>query len=264
MAISLASLRRSGDIRAPRILTYATHGVGKTTLGAGMPNPVVLQTEDGLGMIEAPTFGILTSYASVMEAIASLDTEPHEFQTVVLDSVDWLEPLVWQETCARNQWRDIETPGFGKGYLATADVWREVLGSLTYLRDNRNMAIFMIAHAETRRFDAPETEAYDRYQPKLQKIGGAIIQEHVDAVFFLNYRVSIAKDDPKQKDSRARGVGGGSRVLYTTERPAHLAKNRYRMPDQITLPDDPAGMWPAVAKHLPFYSTPTTSNEGVA
>lgn len=254
MAISLASLRRNTSLTPPRILIYAVHGIGKTSLGTGAPSPVVIQTEDGLGLIDVPTFGLLTSYGQVMEAITALYNEAHDHKTVVLDSLDWLEPLVWAETCAINKWPNIEHPGYGKGYAATGDVWRGILDGLNALRDDRGMGVIMIAHSEAKKYEAPETEAYDRYQPKLHKIGSALVQEHVDAVWFLNYRVSLLKDNERDKDSRKRAVGGGARVLYTAERPSHLAKNRYRMPDQITLPDDPAGMWPAVAQHIPYYN----------
>lgn len=254
MAINMASLRRSGAPKPPIIATYAVHGVGKTSFAAGMPKSVFMQTEDGLGIIEADTFGLLTTFEAVMDAIMSLYNEPHEFQSVVLDSADHLEPLIWAEACRVNKWANVEQPGYGKGYLATVDTWRNVLDGLSALRDERGMAVHIIAHTEVKKYEAPETEAYDRYQPKLHKLASALVQERADAVFFMNYRVSLVKDNDKDKDSRKRAVGGGQRVLYTTERPSHLAKNRFRMPDSISLPDDPAGMWPAVAQHIPFYN----------
>jgi hypothetical protein len=203
----MASLRRSTELKAPRIMLHAVHGIGKTSLGAGMRKPVILQTEDGLGMIDMPTFGLLKTYAEVMESIASLYSEDHEFETVVLDSLDWLEPLVWVETCRLNNWRDIEQPGYGKGYAAALDTWRGILDGLNALRDERKMTITMIAHTEPKRFESPEVEAYDRYAPKLQKAASALVQEHVDCVWFMNYRVSVVKDDKKDPSSRARGVG---------------------------------------------------------
>ena len=254
MAISLASLRRNTEIKPPRIMLHAPHGIGKTSLGASMPDPVIIQTEDGLGMINIPTFGVLKSYTDVMDSIGALYTEEHDHKTVVIDSVDWLEPLIWQEACRVNNWSNIEQPGYGKGYIAALDVWRGVLDGLNALRDERGMTIMMLAHTETKRFESPEVEAYDRYTPKLQKSASALLQENVDSVWFMNYRVSIVKDDKKDPNSRARGVGGGQRVLYTAERPSHLAKNRYRMPDSIPLPDDPDSMWTTVSQYIPFFS----------
>ena len=81
MAISLASLRRGGDARPPRILVYGVAGVGKTQFAADAPDPVFLQTEDGLGQIEASTFGLLRSFDQVMEALGCLYTEEHAFRT---------------------------------------------------------------------------------------------------------------------------------------------------------------------------------------
>jgi len=82
MAISLASLRRGGDARPPRLLTYGVAGVGKTLFATSAPRPVVVQTEDGLGTISASTFGVLRSFDAVMEALGSLYTEAHDFETL--------------------------------------------------------------------------------------------------------------------------------------------------------------------------------------
>lgn len=257
MATSLLSLKRAGDTAKPgRVMLHGTHGIGKTSLGAAMPEPVYLQTEDGLidpGLADVPTFGLLDTFEAFWGAIEALGNEDHGFQSVIIDSADWLQPLVWAEACRRNKWQDIEQPGYGKGYLAADEVWREVLRALTGLRDYRNMAVLIIAHTEVKRFDPPDSEPYDRYQPKLHGRASALIQEYVDGVFFMNYRVSLVKDDPKDKDSRVRGSGRGQRVLYTEERPTHLAKNRWRMPPMIEMPDQPEQMWAAVAQYLPYY-----------
>jgi hypothetical protein len=251
MAISLASLRRGGEARPPRLLIYGVAGIGKTSLGAAAPKPVFLQTEDGLGMLDAPTFGMLRSFNEVIEALDALQTEDHDFETAVIDSLDWLEPLVWQHTAFMHNHKDIESFGYGKGYVMALDTWRIVLDRLNALRDQRNMTIIMLAHAEIKRFDSPETEPYDRYQPKLHRSASALVQEHVDAVLFANYRISTLKTDVGFNKQVVRGVGGGeARVLHTTERPAYLAKNRFNMPETIPL------SWPDLAAHLTFYANP--------
>lgn len=255
MAISLASLRRSGQLEPMRALIYGSHGLGKTSLAAGAPAPIFVQTEDGLGLIEADTFGIIKTYDEIMQAIGELYTQPHDFQTVVVDSADWLEPIIAAETCRLNGWSNLESAGYGKGPIAALETWRVVLEGLSALRNERGMTVLILAHAEAKRFDSPDVQAYDRYRPKLHEKASALVQEHVDCCFFLNYAVSITRDNPKDKNSRVRGVGGGNRMLYTAERPAYIAKNRYRMPHQIPLPDDPAEMWSAVAQHIPYYST---------
>ena len=51
---------------------HGVHGVGKTTFAAGADAPVVIMTEDGLGMLKVPHFPLATSYADVVEALDAL------------------------------------------------------------------------------------------------------------------------------------------------------------------------------------------------
>ena len=246
MAISLASLKSGRDTRPPRVLVHGVSGVGKTTLAAAADKPVFLQTEDGLGVLDAQTFGLLKTFDQVMEGLGSLYTEDHDFKTLVVDSVDWLEPLVWAKVCSANNWSSIEQPGYGKGYIEAVNVWREYIEGLNALRDDKGMTIVQIAHTEVKRFENPETEPYDRYIIKLHKQAAALLMEHSDCVLFANYRVSTVQSKDKKT---TRAVGGGDRVLYTTERPAFLAKNRYSLPD--TLPLD----WSELSQHIPALTT---------
>lgn len=246
MAISLASLRQRSESKPPRMLVYGTAGIGKTSLGMAAPAPVFIQTEES--EVDCPTFGLLKTYGDVMEAIGALYGEPHDYRTLVLDSVDWLEPLVWAETCRLNNWTTIEAAGYGKGYLAALDQWRTILDGMNALRDERGMTILLIAHCEIKRFDSPETEPYDRYQIKLHSRASALVQEHVDAVLFANYRVSTVKADLGFNKKAVRGVGGGDRLLYTNERPAFLAKNRFALPDSLPLE------WASLAAGIPYFN----------
>ena len=248
MAISLDSLRRGGAPRPPRLLTYGVAGIGKSSFAAAAPGAIVVQTEDGLGSIDVPTFGLLRSFDEVMQAIGSLYDEAHDFQTVVVDSLDWLEPLIWQHTAQLHNQPNIEAFGYGKGYLAALDTWRSVLEGLNALRDERGMAVILLAHAEIKRFDSPETEPYDRYQPKLHARASALVQEHVDAVLFANYRITTLKSDVGFNKKVVRGVTGGDRLLHTVERPAFLAKNRFGLPETLPL------SWPDFAAAVPFYA----------
>jgi hypothetical protein len=251
MPVSLASVRRNAAPKPPRILIYGPHGVGKTSMAASAPNPIFIQTEDGLGQIDAPSFGVLKTFEEILEAIGSLYEEEHDYQTVAIDSVDWMEPLVWAFVCQQNGWTNIEQPGFGKGYVAALDAWRMLFDGLNALRDEKGMTVILIAHADVKRFDSPETEPYDRYQIKLHARASALVQEHVDCVFFANYRVSTVKTDAGFNKKVVRGVGGGERLIYTGERPAFLAKNRYSMPDSLPME------WVAVAEWMPFFGGST-------
>jgi hypothetical protein len=234
MAFNLASISADPVIAPPRVVIYGPHGIGKTTFAAEAPAPILLPFEDGKGRLTIPSFPKISTYAETIEALTSLAKEEHQFQTAAVDSLDWLEPIVWAETCDRNGWKKgIEEPGFGKGYVAALEVWREFFDWLVWLRENKGMQTVLIAHTEIKRFDDPSSDPYDRYQIKLQPRASALAQEWADAVLFCNYKTYTTKADAGFNKKVTRGVGVGERVLHTEERPSHYAKNRYGLPPEI-------------------------------
>lgn len=248
MGFNLASITRGPIITPPRIIIYGPHGVGKTTLLSEAPSPILLPTEDGKGTLSIASFPLARTYNDICEAISTLLNDEHEFQTFGLDTLDWLEPIIWAETCKRNNWVDIEQPGFGKGYTAAADVWREFFAGLVALREAKGMQVILTAHTEIKSFNDPSNEPYDRYQIKLQARASAIAQEWADMVGFVNYKSYVQKTDKGFKKVVSRGVGLGERVLYTEERPSHYAKNRYDLPAELAMPK--GGSYANLAKHL--------------
>lgn len=233
----LASIIGSGDVFTPqKILIYGVQGLGKTTFGATFEKPILLRTEDGAAALNVPTFpDLVTDYQHMLDAITSLHGE-HPFRTLVLDSLDWLEPLVHAHTCRRLEVESIEAPGYGKGYTEADTDWRMIMGGLDSLRHNRGMTMVIIAHAEIKRFEPPDSAGYDRYQIKLQKRAWALWQEWADMVLFSNYRKALIAKDKKGEKVRAEGVG--ERILYTEERPAFCAKNRWGLPPDISIGND--------------------------
>jgi hypothetical protein len=232
MAFDLSSIRRGKALQAPRVFLYSTHGIGKSTFAASAPSPIFICTEDGLGSIDTASFPLAKSSDDVLSAIKSLYTEDHDFKTVVLDSADWLEAMLQREIESKYDAKEL---AFGKGTLILADKWRGILDGLNALRNDKNMIVVIIGHTEIKRFDSPEVEPYDRYQPKLQARASALVQEWADAVLFANYRTIVKKDDVGFNKTVARGITTGERLLYTSETPAYLAKNRYGLPPVLPL-----------------------------
>ena len=232
MVFDLKSIRKNDAMAAPRIMVYGVEGIGKSTFGAGAPNPVYILTEDGLGSLKVDHFPLATSFQDVMDAIASLYKDNHAFETVVIDSLDWLEAIIQREIEQKYDAKDL---AYGKGSLIAAERWREILDGLNALRNDKGMAVILIAHTTIKRFDSPEVEPYDRYQPKLQERSNAVVREWADAVLFANYRTIVKKDDVGFNQTNNRGISTGERLLFTSERPAYMAKNRYNMPESIPL-----------------------------
>jgi len=230
--MDLKSIRVNDTISAPRIELYGVEGIGKTTFAAGAPNPIFILTEDGLGSLPVQHFPIATSTDDVMSAIATLYQEDHNFGTVVIDSLDWLEAIIQGEIDTKHDAKDL---AYGKGALIAAEKWRVILEGLNALRLERGMVVILIAHTTIKRFDSPEVEPFDRYQPKLQERSNALVREWCDAVLFANYKTIVKHDDVGFNKTTNRGISTGERLLYCNERPAYMAKNRYQLPDSIPL-----------------------------
>lgn len=248
----------------PRIIIYGSHGLGKSTFGSMAPKPVFLQTEDGLaGLPDVPAFALAKSFDEVKENLKKLATEDHNFKTLVVDSLDWLEPLIWGKVIDENPTAGrgrtasgIESYGYGKGYTMALDIWREYLDMLNYLRSERKMMIVQTAHAQIKKFENPQTDPYDRYEIKLHRLAAGLLQENAEMVLFVQGHTATTASKDGFGSERIRAIGSGDRYLYTEERPAFIAKNRFSLPYEIPFDRD-GGYWAILAENIPFFNQPT-------
>lgn len=235
MAISLSSISRTTrNSLPPRVVVHGDGGVGKSTFAAGAYNPIFLPFEDGLSGLEVDAFPLLRSYQESVDALAALASEQHSYGTVVVDSLDWLEPLVWDKVARDNGKKSIEDIPYGKGYAEALPMWRTFLDGLNHLREQRGMAVILIAHSQIKRFEAPDSEPFDRYEIKLHRGASAMVREWADIIGFAHHETAIKKDS-NGFTTRARGVATGRRLLRVVETPACVAKNRYSLPEVIPL-----------------------------
>ena len=247
MAIDLKSISKN-TAKPPRIAIYGPPGVGKTTFAAGAPEPIFILTEDGLGDLEVPHFPMCSSFEDVLECLATLGREDHNFKTVVIDSLDSLEVLVWAATCKRLGVPSIETPGYGKGYIEAQNEWRTLFSYITALRDEKGLNSILIAHSTYTHVEDPEHPAYDTSTLKLNKRAAAMTTEYCDVVGFASLKMFTKIEDVGKKDEkRARAIADpkDQRILRLSVSPAFVGKNRYHMPESVPL------VWEEFAKHLP-------------
>src|SRR6516162_9288763 len=223
--------------RPPIIVLHGAPGIGKTSMGSGFPNPVFIQTEDGCPAgLTIASFGLCESFVNVVEALAWLGKEDHGYQTLVVDSLDQLEPLVQAALCADRGYASIESPGFGKGYVELDKYWLDFLRGCNWLRRERNMIIVMIAHSEIIMINDPRTTAYSSYALRLRKRARGLVEDSADLIGFLATDVVIKNEQGGFGKTRARADGGSARWLHCEPRPALTAKNRFGMPERILVP----------------------------
>jgi hypothetical protein len=258
----LAQIQRGRTAKPPRILVHGTEGVGKSTFGSQTPRPIFVQCEDGLDEIECEKFPLATTYDEVVSALMELRTGQHEYETVVIDSVDWLERLGWDKLCAQYSVNSIEKVdgGFAKGYMHAITYWREIVDHRNVLRNTRGMVVLLIAHSKVERFEDPESSPYDRYSPRLHKHAAALLSEWADAVLFATRKIRTQTEDAgfnrKRTIAHAIGRDGGDRILRCVGGPSCVAKNRYGIVEELPL------SWAAFITALSNQQNPGATQNG--
>lgn len=233
--MKLLSQVTTGKVEKPYlILIHGAPGVGKSTFAGDAPKPIFLCTEDGTSNLDVTRFPIALTFDQVLASVKELLSESHDFQTLVMDSLDHMEPLVFEAVCKEAGVDSIEKAfgGYGKGYVAALEKWRELLSLLTDLRSKRGMNIVAIAHSAVKKVDdLKEGRQYDRYTLKLNEKASALWQEFVDTILFATYEVFTKKDD----QNKVRAFSSGARIALTEWRAYAVAKNRFGLAAEIPL-----------------------------
>jgi hypothetical protein len=227
MAFDIKSISKTRRLRAPKVVIAGPGKIGKTTFAASAPNAVGILTEDGTDAVDANAFPLCESLDDVYSAIGTLLKADHDYQSVFIDSLDWLEPILHRHVCAQNRWDSIESPGYGKGYIAAAEEWRNLLSGLDALRNQRNMAVILIAHDKIKHVENPLTEGYDSHTLKLHDRATGLVQEWADVIGFASHKIVLTKTDAGfgNKETKARTTG--ERILHVEPHPAHCGGNRF-------------------------------------
>ena len=237
--ITLSEIKPEKRIMPPRITIYGPEKVGKTTIASQIPNALFIDIEGGSGALNVarvmrdPTSGTLTSYKSFLEVLTALETQEHSYEAVVIDSVDWLESLVFEQVAKEAGKATIADIGYGAGHVAAENIFRDLFRRLDGLRDKKFMVIVLLAHSEVTKFDNPLTASYDQYRLKLHKRIAPLINEWSDCLLFANLEAKVSKE--LNGMSAVNKVKDQGRVLYTGKSEAYVAGNRYDLPPVLPL-----------------------------
>lgn len=241
-------ITRTKKEKPPRILIHADHGLGKSSLAAAAPDPIFIQTEDGLENIEAEAFPLAKTLNDVLEQMTWVFQEEHNYKTLVIDSLDWLETRIAEHVCREAGKDSISDFGYGAGYTAVLENFQKVVKGITAIREQRKMIIILTAHSQVKTYQNPLGADYDRYQIKLREKNAELFQEWCDLIGFLHFSVFVnVKKDGFGETTKA--IGGSDRVLSCHPSAAYVAKNRFNIKTDIALPSPEAG-WENIIKAI--------------
>lgn len=239
MGVFLGQVHSEPVLLPPRIVIHGKGGVGKTTFGADAPSPIVMPLEDGTGILTVTSLPKPEVFADVIAMLHELVNEEHEYKSLVIDTVDHLEPLIWDQVCQNDGKgkKHVEEFGYGKGYSMADPMWVHFFRGLDACRRN-GMTVIALCHNEERNVDDPQVGSYTRTQPKLHKRANALLYEWADIVGCLDIE-RMARDIGEQNKRTTRTTATtGQRILSLEDSGGFLAKNRYDLPPQIMIPKE--------------------------
>lgn len=234
---------RTGAAAEPlRLLLHGQEGVGKTTWAARCPNTLFLTNEDGGGDLDYARV-VLDSWGGLRDAVAELIDDPGAFHTIVIDTIDGFERLLWQHICQEADVATIELVGggYGKGYTAAAESMAGLQKDLDRLRQWRRINVILLAHSHVRPFNDPLGAPYDRYEVRMHKGSADLWKAWADAILFACFDVTVMRAGKKGRVVEAgamekgKALEGARRMIYTSKEAAYDAKNRHNLPEEIPL-----------------------------
>ena len=181
MAVKLTTSAQAARIAGVKMLVYGKAGMGKTTLCATAPNPIILSAEAGLLSLRGHNIPVIEikTIDDLMEAYqwATESEEAKHFETVCLDSLSEIAEVV-----LNNAKRTTKDPRQAYGELI------ERMGTtIRSFRDLSGKHVYMSAKQESIKDDTVGTTSYGPSMPG-SKLGGQL-----PYLFDIVLRLNIGK-----------------------------------------------------------------------
>ena len=239
----LKSVQTGRKLKPLAIMLHAPHGIGKSTFATEAPNPIYIGQEEN-DELDVARFPKVMHWSELIDQLTTLRDEKHDYKTVVIDTADGLEQTAEKDILGLdiNKGKTMATAygGYGKAYEKMGNMFLKVRDEfLIPLRDEKGMNVVILCHSKKVKHEEPMTNtSYDHYETALHKRTKAIFEDWVSAILFANHALIKAEGDDGQTYTTSLD---GERLIFTQERPSHVAKNRFDMPYDI--PFTKKGTW---------------------
>lgn len=240
----------------PRMLVYGIPGVGKSTFGAGAPDPVFVPTEAGVENLDVARFPAARSLDEFLNNLRLVAAGEHEHRAVVVDTLNGLLPLYFhaKKGIPGEKGKPLyDFVGYG-GHSGWTAVGRDLAADVFPLLDQcqrRGMFVVLLAHTGEYTRKNPLGDDIVVAAPSIPKQVWKEVHPWLDVIGRADYVYTTVKaGDRKAKASTDEEVVDGVKVkvrkLIFAGGVEQDCKTRvgYELPPEMPL------SWDVFASHL--------------
>jgi hypothetical protein len=249
MAFSLHDIQK-GVKRMPRkIILYGPPKLGKSTLSGATKNALMIPTEDRVAHIKCDKTPVVENFEQINEIFDFLLNGKHTYKRVVVDTLDWLEPMIHDYAVRKLNERlegtsstlaksinddNCKETTFQKGLKFVAPAaWKVFLANCDILRDN-GLDVILVAHSDTITVNPPDRDPYEKYVMKIHKHSLAVLEEWADIIAFYDKEIFVKKEKVGPTATKGKATTTKRRVLHLCgDNPAMISGNSFGLGDAV-------------------------------
>lgn len=206
----------SRDLSGYITYIYGAPKVGKTTLGAEMPKPLLLAFEKGYNAIAGIIAQDITSWSDIKQVVRELKKPENKesFSTIIIDTVDVAATYCEKYVCGQNGVNALGEIPYGQGWTMLKKEFEDVFRTIT----QQGYAVYFIAHYKEGSFKRSDGTEFSIIRPSVSDTYNRIIENMTD---IYGYMYADTTESGSQRKIRLRSQDGtvmcGCRFKYMAE-----------------------------------------------
>ena len=186
MAIDLQKLtphKVSRDLSGYITYIYGAPKVGKTSLGADMPKPLLLAFERGYNALAGIIAQDISSWSEIKQVVRELKKPENKesFSTIIVDTVDVAAIQCEKYICGQNGVNALGEIPYGQGWTLLKKEFEEVFRSIAQL----GYAVYFIAHYKEGSFKKSDGSEFSIIRPSVSDTYNRIIENMADIYGYM-------------------------------------------------------------------------------